>query len=108
MLAYVVCAEVFMDSYHSLVLVTLDREEAENLVKEHNAKHDPECYEMFKDYHREEKCCGCRLYHMHTIPIKGIMPRFRNLVRELAKRGLLSQMSGSESSSQDLTNPARL
>jgi len=88
MLAYVVCAEAAWDSYHSLVAVTLDKDEAETMVASQNARHDPECIP------HAGKECGCIRYHMHEVPVKGIMPRIRKLIQAAQELGVMSELSG--------------
>lgn len=75
MVVYVVCAESAWDSYHSLILVTLDKTEAEEKVNNFNAKHDEECTvdNLFS------KGCFCIRYHAHETPLKGITDKVRRL-----------------------------
>jgi hypothetical protein len=92
MLVYVVCAEVPFDSYHSLVLVTLDKSEADKTVNGFNAEHEPDCRTQrvtWSDYDE----CFCRRYHMHSVSVKGIMPRIRGILQEMNDTRLVTDLS---------------
>jgi hypothetical protein len=93
MVVYVVCAEVPWDSYHSLILVTLAKTEAENTVNDFNAKHDPEC-RAYEPGGSDWDECFCKRYHLHSVPLKGLMPRIRSLIKAAQDLDLLSVLSG--------------
>jgi hypothetical protein len=70
MLVYVVCLEVEYDSYHQCVLATLNKTEAEKLVNERNAQHDPGCQTQRSTWSDFDECF-CKRAHMHEMPLSG-------------------------------------
>jgi hypothetical protein len=93
-ICYVICAEVAYDSYHQTIMVTLDKEEADKKVNDFNDKHDPECKACLPGGSDWDECF-CKRYHMHTLPVKGIMPRIRQLIVTAHELGVMSELSGS-------------
>jgi hypothetical protein len=93
-IVYVVCAEVPYDSYHQLVLATLNQKEADNAISEQNAKHEPDCRTQRATWSDFDECF-CKRYHKHSVPLKGLMPRIRRFVRAAADLGVLSELSDS-------------
>lgn len=67
MLVYVVCASVAWDSYHSVVLATLDKAEAELSVAAVNNSHDEDCLAPVEGY---TECVYIRR-HLHELPLHG-------------------------------------
>lgn len=78
MLVYVVCSFVAWDSYHQVVLATLDKKEAEKKVADFNAKHEDGCTTQrptWSDYDE----CFCKRLHMHELPLRGVVGKLRRL-----------------------------
>lgn len=93
MIVYIVCAEVPWDSYHQVVLATLNEKEADTVISEQNAKHEPDCQTQ-RATESDWDECFCRKYHKHTLPLKGVMPRIRTLITTAHELGVLSEITG--------------
>lgn len=67
MTVYVICANVEWDSYHQVILVTLDYDEALACMEDWNNSHD--VYDIQR--------------HLHALPLSGLSPdvRFDKRVR---------------------------
>lgn len=70
MIVYIVCAEVPWDSYHQVVLATLNEKEADTVISEQNAKHEPDCQTQ-RATESDWDECFCRKYHKHSMPLQG-------------------------------------
>lgn len=93
MLVYVVCAEVPYDSYHQVVLATLNIQEAKKAISEQNAKHDPDCRTQ-RATESDWDECFCKQYHMHSVSLLGWAEKLKALLRFKAFRDyLLREMS---------------
>ena len=80
MIVYVVCAEVERDSYHQVVLATLNKTEAEKSVNDFNAKHDPGCRTQ-RETESDWDECFCIRRHLHELPLHGWSRKLRQLVK---------------------------